>query len=88
MFIYSKYEIDIGVGSENFVEDGFDEKFFVFYVLGIEDVGGKIDFDFIFNLKYYICFGGGWMNYMYSFGVFNFEIIDGEDFSLDILLGF
>ena len=84
---YSKYEIDIGAGSENFVEDGPDEKFSALYVSGIEDVGGKIDFDFIPNPKHYIRFGGGWTNHTYSPGALNFEITDGEDFSLDTLLG-
>ncbi|MEL6657611.1 MAG: carboxypeptidase-like regulatory domain-containing protein [Bacteroidota bacterium] len=84
---YSKYEIDIGAGSENFNEDGPDEKFSALYVSGIEDVGGKIDFDFIPNPKHYVRFGAGWTNHTYRPGALNFELSDGEDFSLDTLLG-
>lgn len=84
---YSKYEIDISAGSENFNEDGPDEKFSALYVSGIEDVGGKIDFDFIPNPDHYLRFGAGWTNHTYRPGALNFELTDGEDFNLDTLLG-
>lgn len=84
---YSKYEIDISAGSENFVEDGPDEKFSALYISGIEDIGGKIDFDFIPNPNHYVRFGGGWTNHTYRPGALNFELTDGEDFNLDTLIG-
>lgn len=84
---YSKYEIDISAGSENFNENGPDEKFSALYVSGIEDIGGKIDFDFIPNPNHYLRFGGGWTNHTYRPGALNFELTDGEDFNLDTLIG-
>ena len=84
---YSKYEIDISAGSENFNEDGTKEKFSALYISGIEDIGGKIDFDFIPNPNHYVRFGGGWTNHTYRPGALNFELTDGEDFNLDTLIG-
>lgn len=84
---YSKYEIDINAGSENFNVDGPDEKFSALYISGIEDVGGKIDFDFIPNPNHYVRFGGGWTNHTYRPGALNFNLTDGEDFNLDTLIG-
>ncbi|WP_020537922.1 TonB-dependent receptor [Lewinella cohaerens] len=84
---YSKYEIDISAGSENFNENGPDEKFSALYVSGIEDIGGKIDFDFIPNPNHYLRFGAGWTNHTYRPGALNFELTDGEDFNLDTLIG-
>jgi hypothetical protein len=84
---YSKYEIDISAGSENFNEDGTDDKFSALYISGIEDIGGKIDFDFIPNPDHYLRFGGGWTNHTYRPGALNFELTDGEDFNLDTLIG-
>ncbi|WP_367392910.1 carboxypeptidase-like regulatory domain-containing protein [Lewinella sp. LCG006] len=84
---YSKYEIDINAGSENFNEDGPDEKFSALYISGIEDIGGKIDFDFIPNPDHYLRFGGGWTNHTYRPGALNFNLTDGEDFNLDTLIG-
>jgi hypothetical protein len=84
---YSKYEIDISAGSENFNVDGPDEKFSALYISGIEDIGGKIDFDFIPNPNHYLRFGGGWTNHTYRPGALNFELTDGEDFNLDTLIG-
>lgn len=86
---YSKYEVDINAGSENFDPDPTVpvEKFSALYVSGIEDLGGKIDFDFIPNPNHYIRFGGGWINHTYRPGALNFQLTDGEDFNLDTLLG-
>ncbi len=84
---YSKYEIDISAGSENFNENGPDDKFSALYVSGIEDIGGKIDFDFIPNPNHYLRFGAGWTNHTYRPGALNFELTDGEDFNLDTLIG-
>lgn len=84
---YSKYEIDISAGSENFNENGPDDKFSALYVSGIEDVGGKIDFDFIPNPDHYLRFGAGWTNHTYRPGALSFKLTDGEDFNLDTLLG-
>lgn len=84
---YSKYEIDISAGSENFNPDGTDDKFSAIYISGIEDVGGKIDFDYIPNPDHYIRFGGGWTNHTYRPGALSFNLTDGENFNLDTLLG-
>lgn len=85
---YSRYNIDINAGSENFDATGNSEdKFSVLYTSGIEDFGGKIDLDYIPNPNHYIRFGAGWTNHTYRPGALSLKIEDGQDFNLDTLVG-
>ncbi|MEZ4987671.1 MAG: TonB-dependent receptor plug domain-containing protein [Saprospiraceae bacterium] len=84
---YSKYNIDINAQSEDKNQDGTSDRFSALYISGIEDVGGKIDFDYIPNPDHYIRFGGGWTNHTYRPGALNLALQDGQDFNIDTLIG-
>lgn len=84
---YSKYQIDINALSEDGNPDGTRDRFSALYISGIEDVGGKIDFDYIPNPKHYVRFGTGWTNHTYRPGALNLKLNDGDDFRIDTLIG-
>ncbi len=85
---YSRYKVDILSASENFDDEGnLSDRFSGLYVSGIEDLGGKIDFDYIPNPNHYLRFGAGATNHTYSPGALNFQLEDGQDFNLDTLIG-
>ena len=60
---YSKYNIDI----ESFTRED-STRFDALYRSGIEDVGAKVDFDYIPNPRHYVRFGGAYTNHAYSPG--------------------
>ncbi len=69
---YSKYDINILAGTEdNF--NGINTVFSAKYKSGIEDLGGKIDFDFRPNPHHYIRFGAGATHHTYSPGALVLE---------------
>ena len=83
---YSRYKIDI-LSSQESKFDGETEKFSAKYISGIEDIGGKIDFDFIPNPRHYIRFGGGATNHTYNPGALALKEQSGGTTNIDTLLG-
>lgn len=84
---YSKYEVGINAASESARGNNMRDRFAALYISGIEDVGGKIDFDFIPSPNHYVRFGGGWTNHTYRPGAISLRAEDGADFNLDTLIG-
>lgn len=84
---YSKYEVGINAASENDFGNNIRNRFAALYISGIEDVGGKVDFDFVPNPRHYIRFGGGWTNHTYRPGAISLKAESGADFNLDTLIG-
>jgi hypothetical protein len=83
---YSNYDINFLAGTE--FNDGQEtEKFSAKYVSGIEDVGAKVDFDFIPLPNHYIRFGVGATNHTYRPGALTLKGSDGGSFELDTLIG-
>lgn len=82
---YSKYEIDI-LAAQEFKDDDVTESFSANYFSGIEDLGGKVDLDFIPNPNHYIRFGGSATHHTYSPGALSFKFqVDETEF--DTLVG-
>ncbi|HMQ60536.1 MAG TPA: TonB-dependent receptor plug domain-containing protein [Flavilitoribacter sp.] len=82
---YSRYLVDIGAGA-TYKYDDHVEKFNALYRSGIEDTGGKIDFDFIPNPNHYLRFGVSAVSHTYNPGALSFKS-SGEDINLDTLIG-
>lgn len=85
---YSQYEIEFLVDQESKFNNQRD-RFSARYLSGIEDIGGKIDFDFIPNPRHYVRFGAGVTNHTYSPGALALKAEAGADtgVQLDTLLG-
>ncbi len=83
---YSRYRIDILSDQESRFNNQ-EEKFSAKYFSGIEDLGGKIDFDFIPSPDHYIRFGGGVTNHAYSPGALSLRSRIGTIVDLDTLIG-
>lgn len=83
---YSRYKIDI-LSSQESKFNNVVEKFSAKYISGIEDLGGKIDFDFIPNPRHYIRFGGGATNHTYNPGALALKEQSGGTTNIDTLLG-
>jgi len=72
--IYSKYIFDIN-GSTSSGGDRFTTRYFS----GVEDIGLKLDFDYVPTPRQYIRFGANLIHHKFSPGAFTFkEKIDGE----------
>lgn len=85
---YSKYDIKINAESEDKNSNGqVSDRFGALYISGIEDVGGKIDFDFVPNPRHYIRFGAGYTNHTYRPGALNLKSEDDQQVDLDTLIG-
>ncbi len=83
---YSRYNIDIFF-EETTRYDGQESFQSARYSSGIEDVGVKVDFDYIPNPRHYIRFGASLTNHSYSPGAFTIqERISGGDL-LDEIIG-
>lgn len=85
-FTYSKYQIDIlaGVGSK---EPGQPKEYFsAKYFSGIEDLGGKVDLDFIPSPNHYLRFGGAATHHTYKPGALALKS-SFDDAKLDTLIG-
>ena len=65
---YSRYRVDISAFQETLIEGEAPEAFGANYFSGIEDIGGKIDFDFIPSPQHYIRFGAAATNHTYEPG--------------------
>lgn len=63
------------------------EKFSAKYVSGIEDLGGKIDFDYIPNPNHYLRFGLGVTHHTYRPGATSIRSEFEQEINLDTILG-
>lgn len=82
---YSDYQLDIGAEATE-VTDGEADSFSVKYFSGIEDVAGKIDFDYIPNPNHYIRFGASAIRHTYKPGALSLKA-EFDSAQLDTLLG-
>ncbi|MFK8101347.1 MAG: carboxypeptidase-like regulatory domain-containing protein [Saprospiraceae bacterium] len=83
---YSRYNIDIFF-EETTRYDGLESFQSARYSSGIEDVGVKVDFDYIPNPRHYIRFGASLTNHTYSPGAFTTqERISGGEL-IDAIIG-
>ena len=90
---YSQYNFDTTAEEEDiFISNGRRElsSFSLNYNSGINDIAGKIDFDFIPNPEHYFRFGASTIRHTFKPGAFNLNIRSEDDddiFTLDTLLG-
>ncbi|MCF8244631.1 MAG: TonB-dependent receptor [Saprospiraceae bacterium] len=83
---YSKYQIDILAGVETKEPGQPKEAFSAKYFSGIEDLGAKVDFDFIPSPKHYLRFGAAATHHTYRPGALALKSTF-EDSNLDTLIG-
>ena len=62
------------------------ERFAGLYFSGIEDYGGRMDFDYAHSPLHYVRFGGGYTNHTFSPGATNLEFA-ANGFNLDTTIG-
>ena len=86
-FTYSDYQVDIVSFVENPPRDGVQTSFSAKYFSGIEDLGVKVDFDYIPAPDHYIRFGAGMTNHTYKPGALSIAAIFDEENGLDTLIG-
>lgn len=86
---YSRYNFDTGVASterDEFQGDVFEANYGAKYLSGIEDVAGKIDFDYLPNPSNHIRFGAGITHHTFKPGALNFTISESDFAPLDTLI--
>ncbi len=87
---YSKYKFTTSALDE-YSFDTYDSEFSLDYDAGIEDVGAKIDFDWVPNPNHFIRFGGSVVAHDFNPGLFNIfsseKENDVEVFKIDTVLG-
>ncbi len=83
---YSRYRFETSTETEERY-DGEVERFAFKYFSGIEDFGGKIDFDFVPSPDHYIRFGTSATHHTFSPGVLQLDLGDETDFDFDTLIG-
>lgn len=83
---YSNYDVNIVNKYEN-KNAANSEKFSAKYVSGIEDITGKLDFDFIPTPNHYIKFGGSATHHTYRPGALSYKIENDGESPLDTLFG-
>ncbi len=89
--ISSKFKFDIGAKDEyswtEFPEgNSIQESFEINYYSGIEDFGGKVDFDWIPKSNHLIKFGAGVTKHKFSTGILSLKFDDSDE-SLDTTIG-
>ncbi len=88
---YSRYNLSTGIESTNREtvngELFFDGAYAAKYISGIEDLAAKIDFDYLPNPSNHIRFGASATHHTFKPGALNFRIEEGDEFSLDTLIG-
>lgn len=82
---YSKYDINI-LAAQEFKDEDITESFSANYFSGIEDIGGKIDLDYIPSPNHYIRFGASATNHTYSPGALSIKA-SLEEVEFDTLVG-
>ncbi|PHN01286.1 TonB-dependent receptor [Flavilitoribacter nigricans] len=83
---YSNYEIDILAGYE-YLDDEEPERFAAKYFSGIEDVGTRVDLDYIPSPRHYIRMGASATAHRYRPGALSFKADFADEFNLDTLIG-
>ena len=87
---FSKYNFNTSVLDE-FGNDSNNSKFELKYDAGIEDIAGKIDFDWVPNPGHFVRFGASVISHKFAPGAFDFfgeEISSGQStFKIDTILG-
>jgi len=87
---YSKYNFTTSA-LDKYKDDPYESEFSLEYDSGIEDVGGKIDFDWVPNPNHFVRFGGSVVAHAFDPGVFNIfgqEKEQGEEiFKIDTAIG-
>lgn len=89
--ISSKFKFDIGAKDEySWTEfpsgNSVQESFEINYYSGIEDFGGKVDFDWIPKSNHLIKFGAGVTKHKFSTGILSLKFDDSDE-SLDTTIG-
>ncbi len=89
--IYSQYKFDVGSEEKSTYSDPFtgntvEETFEIDYYSGIDDFGGKVDFDWIPKSNHLVKFGTGITQHKFSTGILSISYED-VDQSLDTAIG-
>ncbi|MEM0998388.1 MAG: TonB-dependent receptor [Bacteroidota bacterium] len=88
---YSRYKFDVGIEQESTVTVPPDsirqERFSAVYLSGIEDWGGKFDFDYFPSANHAIKFGGGNTYHTFTPGVNQFQVNEGSGTPIDTTFG-
>jgi hypothetical protein len=82
---YSRYKVDI-LASNTIVRNTLTTGNVAQYTSGIEDISGKVDFDYVPNPKNRIRFGGGITQHTYNPGAYQLEVTVAS-LKLDTTLG-
>ncbi len=84
-FNYSQYDFDTQTEVEDIVSDPTPARTFnkVSYSSGIEDISGKIDFDYRPNPDHYIRFGAGVIRHSFSPGIGRFQDLSPDTTPID-----
>ena len=89
---FSRYKFDTDASEESkYLENGKQVRdfFSLQYLSGIDDIAGKIDFDYVPNPNHYIRFGTSIIQHKFKPGAFDIDVISGDsddEFMLDTLL--
>lgn len=89
--ISSKFKFNVGASEEySWTETPSGnlnkERFEIDYSSGIDDFGGKVDFDWVPKSNHFVKFGGGVTNHKFSTGIFSFKIDDSFE-TIDTAIG-
>ncbi len=88
---YSRYNLNTGItASETDKYNGevvYDASYGAKYLSGIEDLNGKIDFDYLPNPSNHIRFGAGVTHHTFKPGALNFKISATDSSPLDTIVG-
>jgi len=85
-FTYSNYDLDtrVGYGTEDLRENSIEE-ISVGYLSGINDLAGKIDFDWVPNTSHFIKFGLSAIHHTFKPGKFDLkQITNSNEFQLTL----
>jgi len=78
---YSRYNFDVTDEEENYAElpnDSVLRQFYsIDYLSGINDIAGKIDFDYVPNPNHFIKFGTNWIYHTFKPGVTSVSMVFG-----------
>ena len=83
----SLYEFNTGVDISEISQEGDSLRMAALYNSGIEDFGGRVDFDFAPNARHFIKFGANWTYHTFSPGATALELDFGQINNIDTVLG-
>lgn len=87
--IFSRYQFNVGVENSNeitFQNTTNRETFKLNYYSGINDVTGKVDFDYYPNPNHFVKFGGGYIYHTFHTGALQFKFTENNK-STDTTVG-